>query len=100
MEDCETVTEAVVVAVADAEDISPIELPPLYDVVETDALNRLFDAARKDESASSLELCFYYSDSIVTVTGDGTIDVAPRQPVVESTAAHCGTEEANWRVGE
>lgn len=92
MEGCETVSEAVVVAVADAEDTSPLELPPLHDVVETDALDRLFAATADDGSGPTIELCFYYSDSIVTVAGDGTIDVAPRTPAIESTVAGSGPE--------
>ena len=92
MEGCETVSEAVVVAVADAENTSPVELSPLHDVVETDALDRLFAATADDGSDPSIELCFYYSDSVVTVRGDGTIDVAPRKPTIESTVAGSGPE--------
>lgn len=77
---------------ADAEGTAPVDLPPLHDVVETDALDRLFAAPLDDGARSSLELCFYYSDSIVTVRGDGTIDVAPRQPTIESTIAGSRSE--------
>lgn len=91
MESRGSITERVVDAVAAAEDRDPIELPPLQDVIETDALDALFDTDRGAETAP-IELCFCYSESIVTVHGDGAIDVTPRGPEVEAALFHTDLE--------
>lgn len=59
----------VVEAVADAIDADPLELPPLYETVDPDALDALFDAG--------LEGCvqFPYDGHDVTIHGDGTLVV-------------------------
>lgn len=77
-------TERVANAVADAEGRDPIDLPPLHNVIETDALDALFDPDQTAETAP-IELCFCYSESIVTVHGDGSIDVSQRGPDTEAT---------------
>lgn len=81
-------TESVVVAVADAEDTNPVELPPLYNVIDTDALDAMFAPEPGSGADSTRELCFHYSDSVVTIDGDGSVNVAPRQPHIESTTVH------------
>lgn len=86
-----SVSARVVDAVSAAEDRGPIELPPLHEVIETDALNALFDA-EQDAGAKPLEVCFCYSESIVTVHGDGSIDVAPRGPETEASRFHTRRE--------
>lgn len=86
-----SVTERVVDAVAAAEDRDPIDLPPLQNIIETDALNALFDA-KQGVTAAPLEVCFCYSESIVTVHGDGTTEVAPRRPDTEAAVFHTGVE--------
>lgn len=91
MEGCPSVTSQVIDAVASAEDRDPVELPPLQEVVETDALDALFDTAR-DAEASPVELCFCYSESIVTVHSEGMIDVTPRPPESETNPFRIDTE--------
>ncbi|NGM68362.1 hypothetical protein G6M89_04955 [Natronolimnobius sp. AArcel1] len=71
--DDQSVTEAVIDAVATATGISPIELPPLYDSVDPDALNTLFDRQRE---GSALEMGFFYSDYRIVVEGDGRVIVS------------------------
>lgn len=39
----DAVSEQVITAVADARDVDPLDLPPLYNVIDPDALNQLFD---------------------------------------------------------
>lgn len=82
-----SVTESVVTAVADAEDTNPVELPPLYHTIDTDALDAMFAPQRGFRADSTRELSFHYSNSVVTIDGDQSIDVAPRQPLVDSTTA-------------
>lgn len=85
----EPICEAVVDAVADAEDVDPRDLrPTLYEVIDPDALEALF--ADSDRAAGSeLSVTFRYGDWSVCVHGDGDVTVVepptdaarPKQPV-------------------
>lgn len=68
----QTVTEAVVDAVAAAAGVSPLQLEPIATVVDPDALNAVF---RDGETGVHVE--FEYSGYVVSVT-DGT-DVSVTQ---------------------
>ena len=70
----ESVTDAILRGVADVEHCAPSDLPPLYDAVEPDALDALFEHGLPGESGTLL-LTFTYSDSTVVVHGDGTLRV-------------------------
>ena len=64
-------TLAVVQAVADAENVDPAALdPPLYSVVEPEALNQLVS---HDGTLDSIS--FAYRGHHVTVSGNGTVHV-------------------------
>lgn len=78
--DTEPVSEAVVSAVADAKDVSTVDLPPLYDVIDPDALEAVVTSMtrRPGEPAGRVE--FSYSGFEVTVTGDGDVSVTPDDP--------------------
>ena len=78
------VSQTVVLAVAEATGDDAMELPPLYDAIDPDALNKLFDsdvlgADRRDGSVE-----FAYAGCDVTVRADGRVTVAP---AAESAAA-------------
>lgn len=49
----------------------PIELPPLYDAIDPDALSRFVESADSD---AFLE--FRYCGNVVTVAGDGSVETA------------------------
>ena len=66
-------TTDVVYTVADVSDTDPVDLPPLYDVIDTDALNDLV-AGSYDSALRTIS--FQYCGYTVTVTGDGDISVA------------------------
>lgn len=70
----ERVTEAVVSAVAEEANVSPLELEPLADAVDPDALNALFDGG----TAVAVE--FTYHGFAVSVSGDGRVSVDGRPP--------------------
>lgn len=79
--DTEPVSEAVVSAVADAKDVSTVDIaPPLYDVIDPDALEAVVASMtrRPGEPAGRVE--FSYSGYEVTVTGDGHVSVTPDEP--------------------
>lgn len=70
-----TPSVAVSEAVAEATGTDPREGPPLYDYVDTDALNALLTESTGDSEA--LFVTFEYDGHEVTVGGDGTVSVAP-----------------------
>ena len=70
-------SEAVVDAVATLDGVSPTELAPLYDAVEPDALDALFEHADRQGRPGDQRLCFAYAGYDVTVCGDGTVSVSP-----------------------
>ena len=73
-EDPEAVSREVVESVAAARDTDPLDLPPLYEVVDPDALNRLFDY---DQTTTPAPACvrFRMADCNVVVHRDGTVEV-------------------------
>jgi hypothetical protein len=56
----------VVTAVAEANGVDHTELPPLYSVVDPDALEALFDG-RREESGSDCQLSFTYAGQEVRI---------------------------------
>lgn len=72
----ESVTEAVISTVADVTDSDPTSMTPLYDVVDPEALDKLFrtDGLGTDRTPSRIE--FAYGGCDVAVTGDGVVRVS------------------------
>lgn len=71
MDSTATPATRVVTAVAGAADTDPIDLPPLYDTIDPEALNTLIKSAEN----GSVLLTFSYTGYTVIVHGDGEIDV-------------------------
>ena len=69
--DTETVAERTVRAVATTTKTDPVELPPLYEAIEPDALGDVVDGMTRGE------VVFSYADCQVTVTGEKSITVEP-----------------------
>jgi hypothetical protein len=69
------VTEAILTAVATATGNDPLELPPLYSVIDPDALEALFDPPAYDGSDQRLTVTFEYADCRVTAKAHGTVMV-------------------------
>ena len=70
----ETVTEAVVDAVAEEAGVSPLELEPIATVVDPDALNALFGEGRDGVSVE-----FEYGEYLVGVTDGVDVTVEPNE---------------------
>lgn len=71
----ETLSAAVVEAVADAEGVDPAELrPSLYDVIDPDGLEMLY-AQPSRARASNLRVTFAYGPWTVHVDRDGTVQL-------------------------
>lgn len=64
-----TVSERLVQAVATATDTDPLELPPLYDAVDPDALDAMV------EGMADGRVSFTYAGCEITVTAEGAISV-------------------------
>lgn len=69
-----TPVEAIVDALTQIEGIDTTALPPLYDVIDTDALNRLF-AREGEEGDPAAILSFRYDTWNVFVRSDGQIRI-------------------------
>lgn len=67
--DSVSTSEAVFRNVAEREGVDPIELEPLGETIDPDALDRLFE--RDDD----VELTFSYQGYHVTITPDGVVDL-------------------------
>lgn len=69
------VSDEVVEKVAEVEDVDPLELtPPLYDVIDPDALDKLF-ASMPTAGRMEGQVTFSYNGYEVTVCGDGHVFV-------------------------
>lgn len=73
----------VVEAVAEAEDVEPMELDPLYEVIDLDAVDRLFEGRPGESDAPSTVLAFDVRDWYVFVCDDGSILVCEPKDVPE-----------------
>lgn len=69
-------SEAVFREVAKSEDVDPIDLEPLAETIDPDALDALFEHDRDEDD---LEVTFVYQGYDVTIAGDGMVDVAEQQ---------------------
>lgn len=67
---------AVVESVAAVHHRDPLDIDPLYEYVDTDALDALIRSAPGKQSPY-LSTSFRFEDADVTVRGDGTIVIAP-----------------------
>lgn len=73
-EPSDSVTTAVVEAVAGHRDVDPAAFePPLNDVIDADALESLFAPTRRGTRSGSVT--FEYGELEVTVDANGTVDV-------------------------
>lgn len=73
----ETLTESVVLAVADAVDADPLDLEPLHDSVDPDALDQLFTSTGDQADSVRGRVEFRYADCDVAVHADGHVVATP-----------------------
>ena len=70
----DTPSTEVVAAVATTTGIDPLDLPPIYDYVATDALDSLLTASSTADCHTA-RVSFSYAGLEVTVDGDGGIEI-------------------------
>ena len=75
--DSQPVSQTVVLAVAEATGDDPLELPPLYDTIDPDALNKLFDSSTGGAVGRSGRVEFAYAGCDVSVRADERVAVTP-----------------------
>ncbi|RDI73149.1 hypothetical protein DWB78_14420 [Halopelagius longus] len=77
MRETESVTEAVVRAVSAEKERHPLEMEPLYSVIETDALDTLFASQTNgNRRMSNRKVAFRYSGCDIWVTENREVLVA------------------------
>lgn len=69
-------SESIIIAVADAEDVPPLNLPPLYPTVDPDALDTFIGSLNDTRGERQGSATFAYGNYEVTVTGDGDVSLA------------------------
>lgn len=67
----------IIEAVAAVDGHQPMEMEPLYDVIDTDALENLFIPGFNDFPQTSGHVSFHYNGAVVTVQTSGEIVVEP-----------------------
>lgn len=72
----EAMSETVVYAVAEHTGTDPRELDPINDVVDPDALNRLFESGQADGDRGPERVTFTYGGCTVTISADGRVHVS------------------------
>jgi hypothetical protein len=85
----ESVTYRIADRIAAEYDASPLDLPPLHDYVDVDAIEALLADGRPDTLVS-----FVYEAFVVTVRGDGTVTVVPEARADRSETKPRGHERA------
>ena len=84
----ESLTFEIVQAIATEYGIDPLEMRPLQEHVDIEALDQLIQSA---STARHIMISFQYEEHVVQVSGDGTVDVS------SSTAPESNSQE---RAGE
>ena len=80
-----TASEAVIGAVSTATGVDAMELPPIYDAVDPDALCNLVSPAAPRSGRFRGTVTFEYADTLVTVDGRGVVEVDPLGGVGQPT---------------
>ncbi len=71
----DSLTERIITTVAEADEQSGDELKPLYNVINTEALESLFASRADGSSRPDGKISFQYVGYWVTVSSDGTVEV-------------------------
>lgn len=80
----ESPTEGVVQALATAADASPLELDPLYNTLDPEALDTLFSPSPSGDRSGEY-IVFEYEGYEVTFFSEGRVTVAPRPASVSKS---------------
>ena len=73
--EAESLVPDIVAAVSAERGVDPVDLPPLYERVDPDALDALFASTPVREGNLSGSVSFEYASCTVEVSADGAVDV-------------------------
>lgn len=76
--------EAIVSEVAASTGTAPLELPPIYEAIDIDALEQLFSSRESDRSRPTGRVEFMYNDCLVEVESTGNVHVSPDHNSIQS----------------
>lgn len=83
-EENESLSTRLLVAIEAITDVSPNELPPLYDYVDPDALDRLFEPrAETARTRAAGNITIPYAGFLVTIHADGVITIRRSERIAE-----------------
>lgn len=89
----EDVNTTVVMAVADATGTPAVELPPLYDVIDPDALSAMFQQGPGGRARTGVRVTFTMAGCDVSIR-DGEVTVTPEsEPTTEIAASQARRED-------
>lgn len=72
------VSDTVLAVVGVADEVDPVDLPPLYSVVDPDALDALFSSTSGGRSGFDGSVTFQYAGFEVTVRDTGSVEAERR----------------------
>ncbi|MFD1514032.1 HalOD1 output domain-containing protein [Halomarina rubra] len=84
---CESLVVAVVEALATARDVDPLDLPPLHDYVDVDALSTLFRTPAGTDRGNGW-VTFPVERHEVRVSDDGSVAVSPLDAGADDSATY------------
>ena len=67
----ESASAAVIAAVAAFDGVSPLELPPLYDSIDSDALDAVFHGPSSSEPRPTVQIDFQYRGHLIRLLASG-----------------------------
>ncbi|RQG98011.1 HalOD1 output domain-containing protein [Natrarchaeobius chitinivorans] len=83
----ESTTVTIVQEISDRDGVRPTDLePPLYEVVDTEALDALFRSSGDDTDTATVRLEFTYRGYTVSVTGPQEVEIEPTRRSAESSS--------------
>ena len=80
------VSQQITHTVAETTNTDPLELDPLFNTIDPESLNALFEPTKTGSQRATGSVAFEYAGCGVTVFADGTVDVASSDAQTESQA--------------
>ncbi len=85
--DSPPVSQQVVQAVAEEKNADPLELEPIFNAIDPESLDTLFEPTKAGSRRATGSVTFSYAECTVTVDADGSIDVTRDAPARSSPQA-------------
>ena len=82
----EPISATVIRAVAIVTNMPPMDFDPLFETIDPDALNQLFNGPNSDSPQDASGVAFRFNDYTVQVDATGTIEITPAEDANPITA--------------